>query len=195
MKAVLFASASAALIFGASAATLSINTPPSLTVCEPALLQWTGGTPPYASLVIFPDGTPTSTLLDLGPQGTNTQFTWNVNITSGSVGFTIVDSTGAMGQSAAVPIQPGTSTSCIGGNNTITAPSSPGTGSGSSSTSAGTGATTTGGNSSPSATSPGSTSGSSSGSAASSTNTSGASSQSAQFGVAAIVAAALGFLV
>ncbi|KAJ3734305.1 hypothetical protein DFJ43DRAFT_1064593 [Lentinula guzmanii] len=190
MKAVLFASA-VALISGAYAQDFSINTPGSLTECQPVLLQWTGGTPPYF-LSVYNSGSP-STNAETLTTTNSTSFTWTVNIASGqSIGFNLVDNTGAEKQSGAVPIQAGSSTSCVGqsvsgsAGATATAASS---GSGSSASTTGSGSSSTAPASSGS-----SSSTSAAGSSTTSSSSNGASSQAAQLGVAGIVGVAIAAL-
>ncbi|KIK63081.1 hypothetical protein GYMLUDRAFT_57828 [Collybiopsis luxurians FD-317 M1] len=215
MKAVLVASA-LGLISGAYA-QFSINTPASLTTCQPVLIQWQGGTPPYF-LSVYNQAAASQTAENLGQQN-GTTFTWTVDIAAGqSVGFNIVDSTGTQKQSAAVPIQSGSSTSCVGqsasGSAGSAAPTSTASGSGSSpTTSAGSGssATNTGSGSSSyvvlsywaafvsqvySSKSAGSSStgGANPSSTTSSSSGNSASSQTAQFGIAGIVGAAIAAL-
>ncbi|KII85009.1 hypothetical protein PLICRDRAFT_178774 [Plicaturopsis crispa FD-325 SS-3] len=155
MKSVFVSLASVSLFAaGVLGQSLQINTPASAVECQPTLLSWSGGTPPYflryASAVmchlqptyifipfsVLPGNSPSSPALqDLGTQ-TGTSFTWSTNITADtSVGLTLKDSTGAIAQSAAFTIQAGSS-SCIGGSSSSTAAGS--SGSTSATTSAGT---------------------------------------------------------
>ncbi|KDQ59239.1 hypothetical protein JAAARDRAFT_206173 [Jaapia argillacea MUCL 33604] len=109
----------ASLVAGALA-QLTINTPASVVECEPVLLSWTSGTPPYY-LSILPGGQPSAAPLYQFPQQTGTSVTWVVNIASGtSIGLTLRDSTGTTAQSAPFTIIPGTSTSCLNSNATTT---------------------------------------------------------------------------
>ncbi|KAJ3871736.1 hypothetical protein F5051DRAFT_422868 [Lentinula edodes] len=193
MKAVLFASA-VALISGAYAQDFTINTPGSLTECEPVLLQWTGGTPPYF-LSVYNSGAP-STNAETLTTTNSTSFTWTVNIASGqSIGFNIVDNTGAEKQSAAVPIQAGSSTSCVGQS----VSGSAGATTTAATTGSGSASTTGSGSSSTTAKSTGSSSGSSSstsaaGSSTTSSSSNGASSQAAQLSAAGFIGAAIAAL-
>ncbi|KAE9400236.1 hypothetical protein BT96DRAFT_993242 [Gymnopus androsaceus JB14] len=192
MKAVLFA---AAFISGAYAQAM-VNTPANLIECEPASITWSGGTPPYlltyvvCYYCVFPAGNSATILQNLGNTN-STSFTWQVNVASGqSVGFAVLDNTGKTGQSAPVPIQAGSSTSCIGQS----VSGSAGTTGSSAPTSGSSGSTTTGGSSGSTPTTGSSTgsSAASSGSATSSTTPSNAaSSHSAQFGAAGLIGAAL----
>jgi hypothetical protein len=193
MKAVLFVSASA-LISGIYAQTFTINTPGQLSECEPALISWTGGQPPYF-LSVYPQSDPSTTVENLGELN-STSFTWIVNVASGqSVGFNLLDSTGAEKQTAAVPIQAGVSTSCVGQAASGSAGSAGTTGSNVATGATG-GSTSTG--SSGSATTTGSSGGASTSagtsaatSASASTTSNAASAQSAQLGAAGILGAAL----
>jgi hypothetical protein len=101
-------------VAGALAQALTINTPPDAVECEPTLLTWSGGTPPYF-LSVTPGATPDGTALeDLGQQN-GTSFSWNTNIAAGtSVDLTLRDNTGAIAQSAPFTIQAGATTACVG---------------------------------------------------------------------------------
>ncbi|KAJ3839282.1 hypothetical protein F5878DRAFT_131579 [Lentinula raphanica] len=138
MKAVAFASV-VALVSGALAQDFTINTPGSLTECEPVLLSWTGG-----KGAVYPSGSPTTNLETLTTTN-STSFTWEVNVASGqSIGFSVLDSTGEQKQTAAVPIQAGSTTDCLNQSLSGSAgPTSSSSGSGSA-TSTGSGTTTTG---------------------------------------------------
>ncbi|KAJ3820306.1 hypothetical protein F5880DRAFT_1589227 [Lentinula raphanica] len=182
MKAVAFASV-VALVSGALAQDFTINTPGSLTECEPVLLSWTGG-----KGAVYPSGSPTTNLETLTTTN-STSFTWEVNVASGqSIGFSVLDSTGEQKQTAAVPIQAGSTTDCLNQSLSGSAgPTSSSSGSGSA-TSTGSGTTTTG----TSPNSSGSSTSTSSSSSSTNTASNGASSQVAQFGVAGIVGAVIG---
>jgi len=197
MKAVL--AVSVAALFSLAQSQVTVNTPPQLVECEPIQITWSGGTGPYF-LSVFPDGNPSVVLENLSNSSiSGTTFTWEVNIASGqSVGFAVRDSTGVTGQSAAVGIQAGTSTSCVG--QSVSGSAAAGTtGSSPASTGGSSGATTTAASSSTSGTSASKSTGSSgssgtSTSASASTTTNAAASQSAQLGFAGIVAAIVALL-
>ncbi|KZP23822.1 hypothetical protein FIBSPDRAFT_1042667, partial [Athelia psychrophila] len=86
---------------------LTINTPSNVVECEPTLLNWTGGVPPYF-LSIQPGNQPSAAALEsLGTQ-TGNSYTWSTDIAAGtSIGLSIRDSTGATAQSAAFTINAG----------------------------------------------------------------------------------------
>ncbi|KAE9394852.1 hypothetical protein BT96DRAFT_942877 [Gymnopus androsaceus JB14] len=110
MKAIFFASAFATLISSAYSA-LTINTPASLVECEPVSITWDGGIGPF-DLSVFPAGSPNTIVENLGEVNGNS-FTWLVNLPAGQpVGFSVVDSTGAVAESASEVIQSGSSTAC-----------------------------------------------------------------------------------
>ncbi|KAF8151350.1 hypothetical protein B0H34DRAFT_727284 [Crassisporium funariophilum] len=94
-------------------AQLAINTPVNAVVCEPTLITWSGGTPPYF-LTVLPAGSPGGpALVDLGVQ-TGVSTTWNTNVAAGtSVVLGLRDSTGAFATSAAFTINPGPDKSCL----------------------------------------------------------------------------------
>lgn len=92
---------------------LSINTPSDAVVCQPLLITWSGGVPPY-HLYILPGNQPNAAPLeDLGVQS-GTSCTWVVNLApSTSIGLRLRDSKGAVAESAPFTIQPGPDGSCI----------------------------------------------------------------------------------
>ncbi|KAJ7931528.1 hypothetical protein B0H13DRAFT_2308674 [Mycena leptocephala] len=105
-----------ALAIGAAAQALTINTPvPGAAECQPFLITWANGVPPYFVTCVHvqnnpPSGTP---VVDFGQQ-TGTQLTWLVNQTLGtSLIFQIKDNTGLTASSAPFTITAG-SDSCIG---------------------------------------------------------------------------------
>ncbi|EIN04875.1 hypothetical protein PUNSTDRAFT_107721 [Punctularia strigosozonata HHB-11173 SS5] len=106
----------AVLASGALAQTFMINTPTSAVQCQPVLLSWQGGAPPYF-LSVLPGGQPSAAALeDLGEQ-TGTSLTWTVDIAAGtSLGLTLRDSTGALAQSGQFTVQGSSDSSCIGKN-------------------------------------------------------------------------------
>ncbi|KAF9468076.1 hypothetical protein BDZ94DRAFT_1304813 [Collybia nuda] len=113
-----FAFAPLAAVLAASSALaqqFTINTPTNVVVCQPILLTWVGGTPPY--FLRFPGNQPGAAALeDLGQQ-TGNQFTWLVNIAAGtSIGLSLRDNSGQTVQSAPFDINSGTDTSCVGKN-------------------------------------------------------------------------------
>jgi len=195
MKAVL--AVSVAALFSLAQSQVTVNTPPQLVECQPIQITWSGGVSPYF-LSVFPDGNPSVVLENLSNSSiSGTSFTWEVNIASGqSVGFAVRDSTGVTGQSAAVGIQAGTSTTCVG--QSVSGSAASGTTSSSpASTGGSSGATTTAGSTSGTSASKSAGSSGSSGtstSASASTTTNAASSQSAQLGFAGIVAALVALL-
>ncbi|TEB34742.1 hypothetical protein FA13DRAFT_1919645 [Coprinellus micaceus] len=122
-----------AVVAGALGQALTINTPPSVVVCQPAQLSWTGGTGPYF-LSILPGNQPgAAALVDFGRQEGNS-LTWTANLAAGtSIFLQVRDSNGAVGQSGTISIQSSSDTSCVGQSASTSAGS----------TSAGTGSTTT----------------------------------------------------
>ncbi|KAF5391645.1 hypothetical protein D9757_002338 [Collybiopsis confluens] len=185
MKAVIIASA-VALLSGAYAQDFSINTPPLLS---------NGRVELPLTFCVYNAGNPSATAEDLGQQNT-TSFTWQVNIAAGqSVGFNIVDNTGATKQSAAVAIQNGSSSSCIGqsasGSAGTAAPTSASSGGSTAAASGSTAASTTGAGSSSTSKSGSSSTSSAAASTTSASNNNSAISQAAQVGVAGVVGAAI----
>ncbi|KAJ9100620.1 hypothetical protein QFC21_003664 [Naganishia friedmannii] len=90
-----------------------ISTPPTLTVCQPTLLSWNGGSQPYFLSVIPGGQASAAALKDFGQQ-TGTSYTWNVDLPAGTqITLKLTDSTGNTVYSSPVTIQAGTSTSCL----------------------------------------------------------------------------------
>jgi len=118
-----FASLAAILALAATAGAqddngFSIATPGPTPVCQPLLINWSGGSPPYF-LSVFPGDQPNGTpLLDFGQQ-TGNSFRWIVNITAGqNIGFTIRDNNGVVKQSAPFPLIASSDQSCLNGGST-----------------------------------------------------------------------------
>ncbi|KAI5453406.1 hypothetical protein NCC49_005885 [Naganishia albida] len=110
----MFAKSFVALAVAATAVLgQQVNTPASLTVCQPTLLSWTGGQAPYF-LSIIPGGQASAAALkDFGSQSDN-QETWNVDLPAGtSITVKLTDSTGNTVYSSPVTIGEGSSTSCL----------------------------------------------------------------------------------
>jgi len=114
MKSVFTSLAAVALFVSGALAQFTINTPTNVVVCQPILLTWSGGTPPYF-LSVLPGSQPNAAaLVDLGQQS-GTSFTWTVNIAAGtSIGLNLRDSSGLVAQSAPFTINSGTDSSCVG---------------------------------------------------------------------------------
>ncbi|KAJ7167766.1 hypothetical protein C8R46DRAFT_1094072 [Mycena filopes] len=96
---------------------LIINTPtPPPVQCQPTLLSWGGGVPPYFISIVDPDDK-TDILVDFG-QLTNTSLTWVDLLPAGTnMLLTIKDSTGAPQSSAPFSVGTGGSDTCLGGTN------------------------------------------------------------------------------
>lgn len=100
-------------VAAASVLGQQINTPASLTVCQPTLLSWSGGQAPYFLSVIPGGQASAAALKDFGEQ-TDNQETWNVDLPAGtSITLKLTDSTGNTVYSSPVTIGAGTSTSCL----------------------------------------------------------------------------------
>uniref|UniRef100_A0A0W0FXC5 Secreted protein n=1 Tax=Moniliophthora roreri TaxID=221103 RepID=A0A0W0FXC5_MONRR len=124
-----FATVSFAALVAAVQAQVTINTPANLVECQPTLLTWTGGQAPYflvrentetrdlwgASTSFSSHGeNPSGPAIEQFPEQIGTSLTWVVDFPAGtSVGLLLRDSKGATSQSAAVTIQPGSSTDCL----------------------------------------------------------------------------------
>ncbi|KAF7305704.1 hypothetical protein HMN09_00723600 [Mycena chlorophos] len=162
-----------AAFFAAASAQLTINTPnnPAPSTCEPSLITWSGGTPPYfvvrfsslpsppfiaahespcrTSRSVVDGNDQTNVLVNFG-QLSNNSITWNVVEPAGTLCLlTIKDSTGAAQTSATFTVTAGVSTSCLTGGSSTTGGSTTGSATGSTtgtttSTTATTGTTTKG---------------------------------------------------
>ncbi|KAF8554391.1 hypothetical protein OG21DRAFT_1522464 [Imleria badia] len=190
---------------GVLAQSFTLNTPSSVVECEPVQITWSGGSSPfYLSGLrnsIHPGSTPNGAALESFPSVTSSPYIWTVNIASGtSIGFTLIDGSGATAQTAAVTVSAGSSTSCSNSTSAATGATGSST-SGGATTPATTPATTAAGTTttSPVATIGGTTSTSTT--AAPSTSATGTTSKSsgaaakvAQFGVAGVVGAAVAAL-
>ncbi|KAF8520240.1 hypothetical protein BU17DRAFT_65583 [Hysterangium stoloniferum] len=119
----------------------------TLSACQPSLVTYGGGTPPYI-ISAFPAGVTTGNpLLEIAPSATGTSFTWNVNLPAGqTITLGIKDQTGASQFSGQITIATG-GTDCLNSTSiSISAgPTAPG------------GSTTTPGGSSPTSTPSGTT--------------------------------------
>ncbi|KAF9476681.1 hypothetical protein BDN70DRAFT_811864 [Pholiota conissans] len=88
--------------------SLTINTPTSVVQCQPQLLSWSGGAPPYY-LSIIPGGQASAAPLKSFDTQTGSSLTWIVDLPSGtSITCALKDSTGATAYTDMVTIQPGT---------------------------------------------------------------------------------------
>ncbi|GHJ87214.1 hypothetical protein NliqN6_3616 [Naganishia liquefaciens] len=100
-------------VAAASVLGQQINTPASLTVCQPTLLSWSGGQAPYFLSVIPGGQASAAALKDFGEQNDNSE-TWTVDLAAGtSITLKLTDSTGNTVYSSPVTIGEGTSTSCL----------------------------------------------------------------------------------
>ncbi|KAI3604426.1 secreted protein [Moniliophthora roreri] len=159
MKAIAIPLAALSLLAGALA-QVTLNTPSNPVVCQPLQLTWTGGQAPY--FISVQDGNnPSGPALFQFPEQNGTALTWEVNYQAGtSIGFLLRDSNGATSQTAAVTVQPGISTSCVGQSPSISG-----------------GGANTGGTGQPTSTGAGSTAAPTGGSAGSTPTTSGGSNR------------------
>jgi len=95
---------------------LTINTPSSVVQCQPVLLSWAAGTPPYY-LSLIPAGQVSAPALLTFPTQNGTSLTWIVNEASGTTfNVAVKDSTGTVAYTDIVTVQPGTDSSCLGGS-------------------------------------------------------------------------------
>jgi hypothetical protein len=119
----------AAILFAASttaADSIVVDTPLNATICEPIVLSWAGGIPPYA-VTIAQVVDSAFGFLDFGETGTETSFTWIVNITYGvdnPLVVSVIDSARNIAQSQLFMVHDSSDHSCL-----TASPSSSSTGS------------------------------------------------------------------
>ncbi|KAF8188085.1 hypothetical protein BJ912DRAFT_1143498 [Pholiota molesta] len=106
----IFASAALAILLAGTAraqGSLNVTTPSSAVVCEPALLQWTGGIPPY-----FAGNSTGPVIAQLHPQFTPAHF-WVVNVKSDTpLTLKVQDIEGEIAFSDVFITQTGRTTAC-----------------------------------------------------------------------------------
>ncbi|WWD18557.1 hypothetical protein CI109_103010 [Kwoniella shandongensis] len=93
---------------------MTVNTPPSIVVCQPAALSWTGGQGPYI-VAIIPGGQASAAALEtVNDNVSGNTITWKVDIAPETeISVKITDSQGAIQYSSPVKVQNG-DTSCVG---------------------------------------------------------------------------------
>jgi hypothetical protein len=111
----------ALLAFAAAAAAqdLVINTPQGVIACEPTLITWSGGTPPYFVSLLDGNDVNGAAIDTLQNNVTATSFTWQVNYKPGTqLALQVKDQTGTTKPSAVFPINapPSGDLSCLGGS-------------------------------------------------------------------------------
>ncbi|THH14215.1 hypothetical protein EW146_g6097 [Bondarzewia mesenterica] len=92
---------------------LTVDTPASVVQCEPVLLTWHDGTPPYF-LSFVPANQPSAPAIKSFPQQSGTSLTWLVDLqanTNFNIG--LKDSTGNQVYSALVTVQSSSNSSCL----------------------------------------------------------------------------------
>ncbi|SNX82342.1 uncharacterized protein MEPE_01048 [Melanopsichium pennsylvanicum] len=110
------AAAAGAVVFAAAvAATPIINTPASITQCNPASLQWSSaeGT---VRLFILPAGEVSATPLQNLPDqtGASGSYVWTVDVASGTnITIAISDGTGTTNYASPLVVLAGTDSSCL----------------------------------------------------------------------------------
>ncbi|KAL0061932.1 hypothetical protein AAF712_011216 [Marasmius tenuissimus] len=112
-----------ALPQGPAPEAVTINTPTNLVTCEPTILNWSGGTPPY--FLSMQDGNnfngPAIKRFD---QQSTTSFTWTVSVPAGkSVAFLLRDSAGHTSITAPVSVEKGAQDTCADQSLTFAPPS------------------------------------------------------------------------
>ncbi|BGP07449.1 hypothetical protein JCM10049v2_003281 [Rhodotorula toruloides] len=99
-----------------------VNTPASLTTCQPSQLVIEGGTAPYFVQILSggqPSGKAIETLPTVYKSG---PLTWLVDVPAGtSITLSVTDSTGAINYSSPITVQQGSSSDCVGKNAQVSA--------------------------------------------------------------------------
>ncbi|KAH8823010.1 hypothetical protein DL96DRAFT_1620138 [Flagelloscypha sp. PMI_526] len=116
--------------------SFTINTPTSPVVCQPLLISWSGGTPPYILSIVDGNNPTGPSIMDLGSQNGQT-FTWKVNIAPSKIGLKLIDATGLTANSSPFDILTGSDTSCVGQSSGAPAASTPASGASSTAPAAG----------------------------------------------------------
>jgi hypothetical protein len=93
--------------------SFTINTPVSPQSCQPLLITWAGGVPPYLLSLVDGNNPSGPSTQDLGSQ-TGTTFTWKVNVDASKIGLKLIDSTGAIANTSPFDVLAGSDKSCIG---------------------------------------------------------------------------------
>jgi len=114
-----------ALAYAQSVFGFTVNTPTNVVQCQPILITWADGVPPYFPSII-PGGQPSAPALKTFDTTSATSLTWNVDI-GGSITIALKDSTGATAFTDIVNIQSSPSGSCASSSGAASAP--PATGS------------------------------------------------------------------
>ncbi|KAG9007628.1 hypothetical protein FRB94_014146 [Tulasnella sp. JGI-2019a] len=101
----------------AAVAQLTIQTPASVNQCQPVLLNFSGGTPPYI-VTVQPQGQLAATPLATFPTTSANSLTWNVALVANTlITLEIRDATGATQASGPITVGTGTGdTSCLNGS-------------------------------------------------------------------------------
>ncbi|EST06421.1 hypothetical protein PSEUBRA_004318 [Kalmanozyma brasiliensis GHG001] len=129
--------AAAVVLAGSASALATINTPPSITQCQPASLQWSNaqGT---VRINVLPGGQVSAAPIESLPNqsGASGSYAWTVNIASGTnITLAITDDTGATNYASPLVVLSSSDSSCIGAAATGSSASSSATSSAASSSS------------------------------------------------------------
>lgn len=111
--------AAGALVLAASAAAqATINTPPSLTQCQPAALQWSGATGTVRLSVLPAGEVSAAPIANLPDQtGSSGSYVWTVNIPSGTnITISINDGSGVANYASPLVVLPSSDSSCLSGS-------------------------------------------------------------------------------
>jgi len=92
---------------------LQVNSLTGVIECDPILITWSGGTPPYF-LTLIPAGQPSAPAIKEFPTQQGTSYTWIVDLPAGTAFATqIKDSTGLPAFSGNQQVEAGSSSSCV----------------------------------------------------------------------------------
>jgi len=93
---------------------LFINTPAALVECQPALLNYGGGSGAPYFIAALPAGQVSAAPILQLPEQQSTSYTWTVSLPAGTnITLSIRDSSGAVQYSSPVAIQSGVSSACL----------------------------------------------------------------------------------
>ena len=108
--------AAGAVVFAAAVAgQATINTPPSITQCQPAALQWTGATG-AVRIAILPAGQVSAAPIENLPDqsGASGSYVWTVNVASGTnITISINDGSGVANYASPLVVLPSSDDSCL----------------------------------------------------------------------------------
>lgn len=115
--------AAGAVVFAAAASAATINTPASITQCQPAALSWQGATG-TVRLSILPGGEVSAAPIENLPDqtGASGSYVWTVNVAAGTnITITINDGSGMPNYASPLVVLPSSDSSCLNGGSSSSA--------------------------------------------------------------------------